>query len=84
MFQHDLVLESEIDERAEIGRVEGGKAEYEQKHADGPYSEMLFLGEIRIEYRVLQFFPKGEQNDEREDQCHGQRNVEMRTLDGYN
>lgn len=76
-FSHGLVLESEIDEWAEIGRIEGAETKYEQKHTDRPYGEMLSLGEIRVEHPVLQLFPKGEQDDEGEDQSHGQRNVEM-------
>jgi hypothetical protein len=66
VFSHSLVLESEVNKRTETCSVEGSEAEYEQKHTDGPCREMLPFGKIRIEHPVLQLFPKGEQNDERE------------------
>lgn len=45
---------------------------------------MLLGGEIGIKDDALQLFAEGEQNEESEEQCYYKRNIEMRTLYGYN
>ena len=81
---HRLALKSKIDKRTETCCVEGTKTEQKKKHTDQPFGKMLLGGEIGIKDDALQLFAEGEQNEESEEQCYYKRNIEMRTLYGYN
>src|SRR5574344_94512 len=68
-----IKLESEIDERTEIGSIQGGDAEDEGKDGDAAYQDMLTVVVLSVIDLVLDSQADSRERAEREEGCHQHR-----------